>query len=102
METDNGSSFAAPHLAALLQAFGADYYVSPEAAREALGRRSMFNVIDFGTGVKADFILRKDRPFSREEFGGEWATVAGCDVRDRVLARDLTHKTYAPRDTPWA
>ncbi len=59
----------ADQLERLLQTLGADYYVSPEAAREALGRRSMFNIIDFGTGVKADFILRKDRPYSREEFG---------------------------------
>ena len=27
------------------------------------------NVIDLATGWKADFIIRKDRPFSREEFG---------------------------------
>ena len=29
----------------------------------------MFNVIDSSSGWKADFILRKDRPFSVEEFG---------------------------------
>jgi hypothetical protein len=52
----------------LVQALAADHYVSPEAAREALSRRSMFNIIDFGSGWKADLILRKDRPFSREEF----------------------------------
>ena len=28
----------------------------------------MFNVIDLSTGWKIDFILRKSRPFSREEF----------------------------------
>ena len=32
--------------------------------------------------------------YSRGQFGGGWATVAGCDVRDRILARDLTGKTY--------
>jgi hypothetical protein len=48
---------------------GERYYVSPEAAREALARRSMFNIIDFGEGWKADLIIRKDRPFSVEEFG---------------------------------
>jgi hypothetical protein len=42
-------------------------YVSPDAAREALARRSMFNVIDFDAGWKADLIIRKDRPFSVEE-----------------------------------
>jgi hypothetical protein len=43
------------------------YYISPESAREALARRSMFNVIDFDEGWKADLIVRKDRPFSIEE-----------------------------------
>jgi hypothetical protein len=65
----------------LVQALAAEYYVSPEAAREALDRRSMFNVIDFGSGWKADLILRKDRPFSREEFGRRKAIpVAGGSV----------------------
>ena len=47
---------------------GNDYYISPEAARDALRRRSMFNIIDFTEGWKADLIIRKDRPFSIEEF----------------------------------
>ena len=45
-----------------------DYYVDLEAAREAHRDRSMFNVIDQSSGWKVDFILRKNRPFSREEF----------------------------------
>jgi len=53
-----------------LKLLGEDYYVIPEAAREALARRTMFNVIDFEGGWKADLILRKDRPFSIEEFRG--------------------------------
>jgi hypothetical protein len=44
------------------------YYVSDDAAREALRRRSQFNVIDMATGWKADLILRKARPYSVEEF----------------------------------
>jgi hypothetical protein len=51
-----------------LSLLGDPYYVSPESAREALRRRSLFNVIDFAEGWKADFIVRKDRPFSVEEF----------------------------------
>jgi hypothetical protein len=47
---------------------GNQIYVSPEAAREALRRRSMFNVVDFSEGWKADLIIRKNRPFSVEEF----------------------------------
>jgi len=37
--------------------------------------------------------------YDRERFGDGWATVAGCDVRDRILARDLTRRTYDPGDT---
>ncbi len=44
------------------------YYVSEEAALDALRRRSMFNVIDLATGWKVDLIVRKSRPFSVEEF----------------------------------
>lgn len=47
---------------------GQGYYVSREAAFEALHHRTMFNIIDMEGGWKADLILRKDRPFSRQEF----------------------------------
>jgi hypothetical protein len=43
------------------------YYVDPDTARDALRRRSQFNVIDMKTGWKADLVIRKARPFSVEE-----------------------------------
>lgn len=57
-------------LGALLSALPEDrYYVSEDAARDALKRQGQFNVIDLETGWKVDLILRKRRPFSLEEFG---------------------------------
>jgi hypothetical protein len=44
------------------------YYVDADAARDALRRRSMFNVIDLVSGWKVGLILRKNRAFSRDEF----------------------------------
>ena len=44
------------------------YYADADMAHEALRRRSMFNVVDHASGWKVDFIVRKNRPFSREEF----------------------------------
>jgi hypothetical protein len=44
------------------------HYVSKDAAHDALRRRTMFNVISLDGGWKADLIIRKDRPFSRQEF----------------------------------
>lgn len=45
-----------------------EYYVDGDAARDALRRRSMFNVVDQASGWKIDFIIRKNREFSRTEF----------------------------------
>lgn len=60
---------SAAELDALLVSMPAEaYYVDGDTARDALRRRSMFNVIDLASGWKVDLILRKNRPFSREEF----------------------------------
>lgn len=70
-----------------------EYYVDPEVAREAMSRRSQFNVIDLATGWKVDFVIRKDRPFSLEEFRRrELADLLGVKVfvataEDAVLSK---------------
>lgn len=45
------------------------YYVDANDAADALSRRSMFNIIDAESGYKLDLIVRKDREYSRAEFG---------------------------------
>ena len=45
------------------------YYADANDAAEALSLRSMFNIIDADSGYKLDLIVRKDREFSRQEFG---------------------------------
>lgn len=45
------------------------WYVDATAAERALADRRQFNAIDPTTGWKVDFLVRKDRPFSLEEFG---------------------------------
>jgi hypothetical protein len=60
-------------LRALIQRLPSDqYYVELDAALEAHKRQSMFNVIDLATGWKIDFIIRKSRSFSQEEFRRRW------------------------------
>lgn len=56
------------NLSRLLATLPEDCYVSEAAARDALRRLSMFNVIDGTSGWKADFILRDDRAYSRAAF----------------------------------
>lgn len=103
------------------------FYVDRDAAFEALRARSQFNAID-PEAVKVDFIIRKDRPFSIEEFGRresadllgttgfvasaedvvlsklEWAAQTGSDRQLRDVAAivaidDALDRTYIDR---WA
>jgi hypothetical protein len=56
-------------LSALMQLLGEPTYGSDEEdAFDALRRRTMFSVIDRRGIWKIDFIVRKERPFSRREF----------------------------------
>lgn len=47
---------------------GSGWYVDRAAALEAWRGRGQFNTIEPESGWKADFIVRKERPFSRIEF----------------------------------
>jgi hypothetical protein len=50
-------------------AFGEGYYVSEPAVREAVQRSSMFNIIDFSAGLKADFWVTRTDPFNHSMLG---------------------------------
>lgn len=69
------------------------YYVDPDVAREALRRRSMFNVIEIATAWKLDLIIRKARPFSVEELQRRRVTrilgiaVATATAEDTIIAK---------------
>jgi hypothetical protein len=75
------------------EASAAGYHVEPDRAREALRQRGQFNVVDPGSGWKADLLVARDRPFSREEFRRRAAaTVFGIDLfvasaEDTILAK---------------
>jgi hypothetical protein len=43
------------------------FYLDADLARDALRRRLQFNAIETESAFKIDLIIRKDRPFSREE-----------------------------------
>jgi hypothetical protein len=57
----------------LLNAFPApDFYVNPEAVREAIRTRGMFNVISVDHGDKVDFWLLTDDPFDQSRFARKY------------------------------
>ena len=50
------------------QLFQEDCYVDGDVVQQAIVSQGMFNIIYNRSIVKADFILRKDEPYRREEF----------------------------------
>ena len=80
-------------ITAFMESLGPNCYVSKEAAQQAIENRSMFNVIDIQFGHKADLIICKDRPYSRQEFSRrKHANFLGLDVyvlspEDSILSK---------------
>lgn len=60
---------------------GAGWYVDRGAALEAWEARTQFNAIDPDSGWKADFIVRRERQYSKVEFQRrEWISLLGVSV----------------------
>lgn len=55
----------APKAREVAAAFAGDFYASEEAALDAVRSRTMFNVIDLNTGLKADFWVSAGDAFNR-------------------------------------
>jgi hypothetical protein len=53
----------------LVGLFADDCVIDPDAVRDAIARRGMFNIIHAGWIVKADFIVRKDAAYRKVELG---------------------------------
>jgi hypothetical protein len=72
---------------------GEGFYADEGAAREAFDKCQIFNAIHYETGFKVDLIIRKPRPFSREEFSRREAfTFLGrtrwfATAEDTILAK---------------
>jgi len=54
--------------AVLADYFKEGYYCNEDAVKEAIRYKSMFNIIDYESGYKADFIVLKNDPYRQEEF----------------------------------
>lgn len=70
------------HIPGLLDAFPADeFYISDGMIRDAILRKTQFNIIHPASGLKVDVIILKDTPFDRSRFS-----------RARILAPSESYK----------
>lgn len=73
--------------------FKDEYYISEDSIRNALRRKSMFNVISHEHGGKVDCIVQKDTEFARSSFARRFkVTVAGFEFwtstsEDLIIAK---------------
>ena len=82
-----------PAVVRLVRELEPEFYVSEEAAREAVRLQRLFNAIHLATGFKVDLVIKKDRPFSEAELARRTpGTLAGRQVsfasaEDTILAK---------------
>jgi hypothetical protein len=66
MDVDLVCELRVDQIEPFLAAFGDDFYVSGPAVRQAVERRSCFNLVHLPTAYKVDVFVSRDRPFDRQ------------------------------------
>ena len=80
------------HVAPLVKMLENQYYLSDRAMREAIQRRSCFNLIYLPTMFKVDLFVPKDRPYNRAAFQ---------KIQSKVFDEETGRQFYvaSPEDT---
>ena len=73
----------------IVNLFSKDCYIDRDSVKQAVDAHTMFNIIHNEWVVKADFIIRKDEEFRREEFARRQKVVIGDTTILVVSAEDL-------------
>jgi len=79
VDTDLVADLRLEHAEPLAQALSDAFYVDAESIRDAVRRRSSFNVIHLETMFKVDVFVRKQRPFDQAQFERRAAQVVATD-----------------------
>jgi hypothetical protein len=93
MDVDLVIDPTAAQLKTFVASLGEDFYVSAQAAKAAIRNRTAFNVVHRRSGWKADLLVRRDRPYSIEEFNRRRpARLFGADLivvspEDSILSK---------------
>ncbi|MFM7034034.1 MAG: hypothetical protein ACKOYJ_02400 [Planctomycetia bacterium] len=96
MDVDVVCDLKADQVDAFLTAFGGDFYVSEAAVRQAVERRSCFNLIHLPTAYKVDIFVSRGRPFDVAAMeravplplaAGQSTTVPVATAEDSIVAK---------------
>ena len=96
MDVDLVCDLRADQVGAFMASFGPECYVSESAVRDAVERRSCFNVIHLPTAFKVDVFVSRGRPFdlaamqraAPQQLGGhDSPTVPIATAEDSIIAK---------------
>ena len=77
----------------IVATFAPDFYIDADDARTAVKSRRLFNLLHLASGVKVDFIIRKDTEYRQIEFSRRKAVELGgvrtwiVSLEDLVLSK---------------
>ena len=71
----------------LVATFSGEFYLDAVAARTAVATRRLFNLLHLESGIKVDFIVRKDSDYRQVEFGRR-VRVAFAGVETWIASRE--------------
>ncbi len=69
IDADLVADLTLEHVKPLVEGLQEDYYVSVTAVRDAVARRTCFNVVHYATAFKVDVFAMKARQYDREALG---------------------------------
>ncbi len=96
LDADIVADLAPVHVRPLLHALGDAWYADESAIRDAIQRRSCFNLIHLGSAMKVDVFVPKGRPFDKLQFArakrmpvtvGSDLEIPVCTPEDIVAAK---------------
>ncbi len=86
LDVDVVCELALEHVGTFVGQLESAYYADAEMIRDAIRRRSSFNLIHLETMMKVDVFVRKDGPYDREVFG----RATRCSLEEATREFDLT------------
>ena len=101
LDVDIVADLRIEHVAPLVDALSSDYYVDQDAARDAVIRREMFNLVHLDTVLKVDIYVLKTDDFHRISFQRRIEDVLAGDERRFYMATPedtVLHKLAWYRD----
>jgi hypothetical protein len=73
----------------IVEIFAEDFYIDRQSVKEAIDRKSMFNLIHTEYVIKIDFVVRKDNAYRRMEFSRKKKVVVDDSLLYVVAPEDL-------------